>query len=422
MSAWPVSPRSVSWKWWVCSLLLLATTINYMDRQTLANAAVRITNEFQLSKEQYGVLEVAFGWAFAAGSLLFGFIADRVSTRWLYPSVLFAWSLMGFLTAQTVNFNQLLACRTLLGLFEAGHWPCALKTTHLLLSPRDRTMGNSVLQSGASIGAIITPIVMRAMMTESPGSWRLPFQVVGAVGLVWVVMWFVSIRPGDLTLVSQSEEQTSIAPGSTTLRSAIFSRRFGVALAILLCIHSAWQLLRVWLPMFLQIGRGYSESQALYFNAVYFLFTDIGCLSAGAVSLWLARRGLSPHAAKCRVFLFCSLLTSLTVLVALLPKSWLLLAALLLVGAGALGLYPCYYSFVQEISSRHVGKMTGLLATLVWAISSPVHKYFGRYVDQTHSFDLGIAIVGLTPLVGYLALVLFWDKRINTERTYHVYS
>ena len=403
--------RSGTWKWWVCSLLLLATTINYMDRQTLANAAVRITNEFQLSKEKYGDLEVAFGWAFAAGSLLFGFIADRVSTRWLYPAVLFAWSLMGFLSAHTVNFNQLLVCRTLLGLFEAGHWPCALKTTHLLLSPRDRTMGNSVLQSGASIGAIITPVVMRAMLTDSPGSWRLPFQVVGAVGLAWVLMWFVTIRPRDLDLAWKSdEEQTSAVEGSMTLRSAIFSRRFVVSLVILLCIHSTWQLLRVWLPMFLQTGRGYSESNALYFNAVYFLFTDIGCLSAGAASLWLARRGLSPHVAKCRVFLFCSLLTSLTVLVALLPKSWLLLAALLLVGAGALGLYPCYYSFIQEISSRHVGKMTGLLATLVWAISSPVHKYFGRYVDQTHSFDLGITIIGLTPLVGYLALVLFWDK------------
>ena len=40
----------------------------------------------------------------------------------------------------------------------------------------------------------------------------------------------------------------------------------------------------------------------------------------------------------------------------------------------------------------------------------PVHKYFGRHVDQTQSFDLGIAVVGLTPLVGYFALRLFWDK------------
>jgi ACS family hexuronate transporter-like MFS transporter len=163
--------------------------------------------------------------------------------------------------------------------------------------------------------------------------------------------------------------------------------------------------------MFLQTGRGYSESSALFFNSVYFVATDIGCLAAGAVSLWLARRGLRPHTAGLRVYLVCSLLTSLTVLVAVLPKGWLLLATLLVVGAGALGVYPCYYSFVQEISARHVGKITGLLATLVWAISSPVHKYFGRHVDQTKSFDLGILLVGLTPLLGYLALWLFWDKR-----------
>jgi ACS family hexuronate transporter-like MFS transporter len=92
----------------------------------------------------------------------------------------------------------------------------------------------------------------------------------------------------------------------------------------------------------------------------------------------------------------------------------LLLATLLLVGAGALGVYPCYYSFVQEVSARHIGKLTGLLAMLVWAISSPVHKYFGRHVHKTQSFDLGIAVVGLTPLVGYHALWLFWGKPEKT--------
>src|SRR6266404_7007788 len=90
--------RAGAWKWWVCGLLLLATTINYMDRQTLANAAVRIINEFKLSKEKYGNLELVFGWAFAAGSLVFGFIADAVPVRWLYPAVLFCWSATGFAT------------------------------------------------------------------------------------------------------------------------------------------------------------------------------------------------------------------------------------------------------------------------------------------------------------------------------------
>jgi hypothetical protein len=61
-------PHSTAWKWWVCALLLGASTINYMDRQTLANAATRITRELQLSQEQYGNLELGFGWAFAAAT------------------------------------------------------------------------------------------------------------------------------------------------------------------------------------------------------------------------------------------------------------------------------------------------------------------------------------------------------------------
>src|ERR1041385_6533433 len=228
MPSGPAS-RARAWKWWVCGLLLLATTINYMDRQTLANAAVRITNEFHLSKEQYGNLELAFGWAFAAGSLLFGFVADHVSVRWLYPVVLFAWSVMGFVSAWTTDFTQLLICRTMLGLFEAGHWPCALKTTHLLLSPQDRTMGNSVLQSGASIGAVITPIVMRLMLTDAPGSWRYPFQVIGAVGLVWVLAWFASVRARDLSGISPGTRiDSSQKNEAVSFWRVVTGRRFAV--------------------------------------------------------------------------------------------------------------------------------------------------------------------------------------------------
>jgi ACS family hexuronate transporter-like MFS transporter len=115
--------RNSSWRWWVCGLLLLASMINYMDRQTLANAAVRITKQFSLSQEQYGNLEFGFGWAFAAGSIVFGFMVDRISVRLVYPAVLLLWSATGFLTGFVRGYDELLACRILLGLFEAGHWP-----------------------------------------------------------------------------------------------------------------------------------------------------------------------------------------------------------------------------------------------------------------------------------------------------------
>src|SRR5688500_17298677 len=199
--------RAPSWKWIVCGLLLLASAINYMDRQTLANAAVRISREFGLNQTQYGIVEAVFGYAFAAGSLVFGWLADRVSVRWLYAVVLALWSVAGCVTGFVGNYDELLLCRTLLGFFEAGHWPCAVRTTRMLLDARQRSLGNGLLQSGASVGAIITPIIMQALMTSELGSWRTPFKVVGAVGLVWIVPWLVLLKSSDLSPARRSSDQ-----------------------------------------------------------------------------------------------------------------------------------------------------------------------------------------------------------------------
>lgn len=403
-------PRSNTWKWYVCGLLLLATTINYMDRQTLSNAAVRVIKEFSLTKEQYGDVELAFGWAFAAGSLVFGWLADRIRVYWLYPAVLAGWSLMGVASAHTHDYSSLLVCRVLLGFFEAGHWPCALKTTFALLDPKDRTMGNSVLQSGASIGAVVTPPLMLALMTDETGTWRFAFQMIGLIGLGWVILWFGSIRKTDLDVLAPAQ-------GGEGLWSIVRGRRFWALAILIFGAQTCWHLFRVWLPAFMQEGRGYTEKEALAFNSAYYIATDIGCFCAGFVSLWLARRfAMSAHGARRWVYTGACVLTSCSLLVPWLPKGAALLAAILVVGAGALALFPCYYSFVQELSDRHVGQLTGLLSMWVWAVSSPMHKIFGKLVDQTRSYDLGMALAGLAPWLGVLAMLLLWgrEKRGST--------
>ena len=95
----------------VCGLLLLASAINYMDRQTLAGASVRISREFHLTQTQYGQVEAVFGYAFAAGSLVFGWMADRFPVRTVYALVLVAWSLAGLATGFVENTSQLMTYR-----------------------------------------------------------------------------------------------------------------------------------------------------------------------------------------------------------------------------------------------------------------------------------------------------------------------
>lgn len=385
--------------------------VNYMDRQTLANLSVRITDEFDLSQEQYGNIEFVFGWGFAIGSLAFGILADRINVRVLYPLVLLGWSAMGFATGLTHGYTAMLACRALLGFFEAGHWPCALRTTQCVLSRSDRMMGNSVLQSGASLGAVFTPLAIRAILggNTAPGAWRAPFLVVGAAGLVWVFAWFALVRRHDLKMDEDARNDASPSRTAWWIEFAR-NRRFWALVVMVVCINTTWQVIRAWLPKFLQQGRGYDEASALYFNSAYYIATDAGCLLAGALGLWLARRGLQAHRAKLVVFGLCSMMALLTTAAAALPQGWLLLGVLLVVGGGTLGLFPCYYSFTQEMSPQHVGKAAGVLATVGWFAAAPLQKVFGRLVDRTGSFDLGFALVGWAPLVALIAMLLLWRR------------
>jgi ACS family hexuronate transporter-like MFS transporter len=425
----PESARSNDWKWLVCGLLLAATMINYMDRQTLSGLSARITKEFRLSQEQYGNLELAFGWAFAAGSLGFGFLVDRFAVRWVYPLALLAWSAAGFATSFARDYDALLVCRTLLGFFEAGHWPCALLTIHRILARSDRHLGNSILQSGASVGAITTPILIRVLVGDdmTPGAWRQPFWVIGLIGPFWIVAWFLLVRRADL----KPRDEDRPEPGTTapSVWADFPWRRFAALLIMVTALNGTWQLIRAWLPKFLQESRGYTEGAALDFTSVFYIATDIGCIGAGALSFRWARRGMPVHTARLLVYAICCALTALTAVVAVLPAGWPLLGLLLIVGAGALGLFPCYYSFSQELSPHHIGKVTGVLASIAWFLSSPLQTLFGKEIDRirahelaaallgsggavgpTRSYDLGMTLVGLLPLAGLLAMLTLWGR------------
>jgi MFS transporter, ACS family, hexuronate transporter len=514
--AGPPAGRSHAWKWWVCGLLLLATMLNYMDRLTLNLTAVRLLQEFRLDERDYGQLESAFAFAFALGAIVIGWMADRWSVRWIYPAAVFAWSLAGLATGLAGGFVGLLLCRFLLGLSEAGNWPCALRTTQHILPPAQRTLGNSILQSGAALGAILTPLVVLALVNRAdanpspewvagtvatalgqgltgvtpgvaavpwlltrqpPGSWRGPFVVIGLFGLTWVALWFLSVRRGELvtargrrspSLVSvlgwlvlllgldtavraATSNRASLPAGlqplfagpwlplgvkvavcllgiagvswwllrvtadEPALPRRLFLRRFLALIVMVVAINVAWHYFRAWLPLFLQKQHNYTETATGWFILAYYVATDLGSLSAGFTTLGLTRWGTAVHRSRVLVFVVCALGTTLSVAAAFLPTGPLLLGVLLLIGFYALGLFPNYYSFSQELTVRHQGKLTGSLGCICWLAMYLLHELAGESIKQTGSFSQGVALAGLAPLVGVAALLLLWGKTPRQE-------
>ena len=416
--------RGAAWKWLVCGLLMLATMINYMDRLTFNQTAKLIKEDFQLNNEQYGQIEAAFAVAFALGSILVGCMADRFNVWWMYPTAVLAWSVAGFATGLATDFLSLVACRFALGLAEGSNWPFALRTTQRILPPAQRTLGNSLLQSGAAVGAILTPLVVLAVV-PSTGTWRYPFMLVGCLGLFWAVLWLLVVRSKDLALPAGNAPASVIStaaalPGGDSLLNLFRDcspLRPGPRgdlhqhdLALLPCLDAA-------VPTGgapLQPRRDQLVHDGLSTSRPTLALSPPG----SSVTCWRGAvcRCTAPAARLFRL----AFMTTLALTVSSLGTGPLLLGVLLVIGFGALGLFPNYYSFSQELTFRHQGKVTGMLGCACWLAMATLQWLVGKSVDETGSYAIGLGVAGVTPLIALAALLLFWKQPASFQSAPHI--
>ncbi len=406
----------------VCLLLLAATFLNYANRFALTQNAVRIQQEFPATEEQYGEVSGQFSLGFAIGGLLFGILADWISVRILYPFVVVVWSLAGMSSGLVETLFGLGISQFILGLFEAGHWPCALRTTQRVFLPHRRTWANSILQSGASLGAVATPLLVLGLLSWNPAEWRLAFFIVGGLGFPWAIWWCLSIREEDIRRpVIQTDEQSAGVGEHRVLTEVPFyriflSRRWWLLLIVVVCINTLWHYIRVWMPVMLEKDHKYSNEFVQGFTSLYYLSTFFGSLAAGTMVARLAARGWNVHRARLGTFLLFGALSTLSIPAAFLPRGNLLLGLLLLVAFGSLGLFPIYYSLNQELSAKNQGKVGGTLSFTTWGLMAMLHPLIGRWVDQDPTIRPWLfACVGLGPLIAFAVLLFFWGTREARE-------
>ena len=284
----------------ILGLLVLAVTINYIDRGSVSVAKPDVAREFGLDDAQMGWLFSAFFWSYSVCHLAAGWLVDRYDVKWVYAGGFVIWSLatasMGFFS----GFAAFFALRLMLGVGESVAFPATSRVIVATFSEHRRGFANALVDAGSKVGPALTMLLGGLVIAEY--GWRVLFLAVGLGSLLWLIPWLILVP-------SQKSAAASAAPPPVATPITLLLRRkevWGTSLGFF-CLGYVWYFLVTWLPSYLQDSRGFSKEDMAIFGSLPFWAMAVTSLTGGLLSdFWIARGG-TPTRVR-RTFLICGLL------------------------------------------------------------------------------------------------------------------
>jgi len=175
-------------RWWMISLIMLGSIINYLTRSTLAVAAPTVLKELHISTQEYSWIVGAFQGAIMAQPVC-GYVLDVLGLKTGFAIFATAWALVNMAHGFAHSWQALAALRGLLGFSEGSANPAGMKATAEWFPARERGLAGGIFNIGASVGSMVAPpLVVWAILTYN---WQAAFLITGALGLVWVALWLL---------------------------------------------------------------------------------------------------------------------------------------------------------------------------------------------------------------------------------------
>ena len=299
-------------RWWVITLVALATVINYIDRQSLNVLWPSIAADLYPDKtadehkQIYAFISVVFVFSYAFGQAIFGKIFDKIGTRLGFVLSITVWSIATALHALAKGVASFAIFRAILGVAEAGNWPGAAKANAEWFPSKERAFAQGIFNSGAAIGGIIS-IPLIAFLSVYFG-WKAIFILIGLAGLVWLIPWLYIVKaPPEHHAWISPEERDYIMSNRTGDSGAVpaeneydpstaellsHKQSWGVIIASA-AIDPIWWLFVFWIPIYLSEVFGMDVKQIGIYGWVPYVGAMFGAWFGGGLAQWMMTRGWS---------------------------------------------------------------------------------------------------------------------------------
>ena len=386
-------------RWTIVALIFFATTINYIDRQVIGILAPYLQKEIGWNEIEYGYIVTAFTAAYAIGLLLIGRIIDIVGTKRGYATVLTGWSFAAIghaLASSALGFG---VARFVLGLFEAGNFPAAIKTVAEWFPKKERALATGIFNAGSNVGAVVAPLVVPWLVLT--WGWQEAFIFTGAVGLIWLLFWYLLYeKPERHKRLSQSElSYIQSDPADTQEKipwKELFKYRGTWAFAIgKLLTDPAWWFYLYWIPSFLNKNYNVTLDKIGIPLIIIYVMADVGSIGGGWLSSSFIKHGWSINKGRKTAMLICALIVVPIMFASAASYEWIAVALLSLATAAHQGWSANLFTLVSDIFPRKaVASVVGLGGTFGAIGGMFIATAAGFILENTGSYMILFIIAG----------------------------
>jgi ACS family hexuronate transporter-like MFS transporter len=351
-----INEKMTQYRWTICSLLFLATTINYLDRQVLSLLQPILAEEFHWSDSDYGTITAIFSLAYAISMLFAGRFVDKLGTRKGYAWAIGVWSVAAMLhalcglatewwtgipnaagltnatgdvvaTISVVSVVMFVIARILLAFGESANFPAAIKATAEYFPKRDRAFATGLFNSGANVGAILAPLTV-PFMAKAWG-WETAFLVIGAVGFLWLAAWLIFYKPIETNKKVNDAEREYInqddiadkvvADELVTVKKMTYKQAFKFKQTWAFAFgkfmtDGVWWFFLFWTPAYLKAEYGMQPDQIAFPIGLLYTITVFGSVFGGKFPTYFINKGMNPYAGRMRAMLIIAFFPLLVLL------------------------------------------------------------------------------------------------------------
>jgi ACS family hexuronate transporter-like MFS transporter len=312
------------YRWVICTLLLLSTTINYMDRQVIGYlqpifSKPKSEGGLGWSPVDFGNIISFFTLFYAGVTALAGWVIDKIGTKLGLALSLIIWSFFGALNAfcGSAVINHAIV-RSLFGIGEAGNFPASIKTVAEWFPKKERSLATGIFNSGANIGAMIASLTVPVIaygvwFNGKVQGWQMAYIITGAVGLVWLILWFWLYNPPSKNKrISKAEyeyihQDDVTQPGASVQEDKaakvpwgrlLFFRQTWAFFIGKFMTDGIWWFLLFWLPTYMK-NQFHMEGHAIMLPLfVVYGVAIIGSTAGGGFPMVFINRGIETYRAR----------------------------------------------------------------------------------------------------------------------------